>query len=271
MSFFYNVYGDLMKIYLDYVFLLNFAFDFLLLLAVSMILKRNIKIKKILYGALIGGISIFALFIKLNTIQLFLFKVIISILMTLITFSYKNIGYTIKNISYLYMVSVLLGGALYAINIQFSYANEGFIFYHKNFSVNVIILLITSPIILYIYIKQARALKVNYSKYHQVDIVYHDQKIKLNAFLDTGNQLVDPVTKIPIIVVKEKTIRPSENYLLIPYTTISGVSMMQCVKPDLVEIDGKKIQKKILLGVAKNLNMEGIECILNPLLMEEIE
>ena len=70
-----------MKIYLDLVFFINFVFDFLLLLTVNIILKRNISIFRILIGSIIGGISIFLLFIKLNSITLFLFKLIISILM----------------------------------------------------------------------------------------------------------------------------------------------------------------------------------------------
>ena len=120
LSFFYNNFGDDMKVYLDYVFFLNFSFDFLLLLTVSIILRRNIPIKRIILGALVGGISIFLSFIKLNSIQLFLFKLIISILMIIVPFSYKNIRYTIKNISYLYLSSIVFGGALNLLNIQFS-------------------------------------------------------------------------------------------------------------------------------------------------------
>ena len=68
-----------MKIYIDLVFFINFMFDMLLLLTVNIVLKRNISFKKILYGSIIGGLSIFLLFIRLNTITLFLFKIIITI------------------------------------------------------------------------------------------------------------------------------------------------------------------------------------------------
>lgn len=258
-----------MKVYLDYVFFLNFAFDFLLLLSVSIILRRNVKMKKIILGAFIGGISIFTLFIQLNTIELFFFKLIISILMILTTFSFKNIKYTLKNISYLYMSSMVLGGALYFLNIQFSYSHEGLVFYHNGLSINLIVLIIMSPIIIYTYVRQALNLKNNYSKYHKVNIEYHHKKLNLNAFLDTGNQLVDPITKYPIIIIEEKNLKNITDFMLVPYTTISGTSMLRCIKPDIVEIDGKIVEKKLLLGLIKNLNMEGIECILNPILMEE--
>ena len=269
MSFFYNNYGDDMKVYLDYVFFLNFSFDFLLLLTVSMILRRNVSIKKIILGALVGGTSIFLLFLPLNNSELFLFKVVISILMVFVTFHYKNIKYMLKNISYLYLTSILLGGALYLLNIQFSYSHEGIIFYHNGFSINFILVIITTPIILYTYIKQTLNLKNNYAEFHKVNIQYQNKRLKLNAFLDTGNRLVDPVTKLPIIIIEEQQIKNIENFMFVPYHTISGFSMLRCVKIDEIEIDGKIIHKKTLLGLTKKINMEGIECILNPLLMEE--
>ena len=58
-----------MKIYLDLILLLNFGFDFILLLSVSLILRRNVKIYKILIGAFIGSISILTLFININSMD----------------------------------------------------------------------------------------------------------------------------------------------------------------------------------------------------------
>ena len=99
--FFYNYFGDYVKIYLDIIMLLNFAIDFILLLTVSLILKRNIKITRIMLGAFIGGISILFLFFNINSIILFLFKLIISVIMILITFGFKTIKYTLVNLLYL--------------------------------------------------------------------------------------------------------------------------------------------------------------------------
>ena len=192
-----------MKVYLDYIFFINFMFDFLLLLSVSIILRRNIKIKRIILGALIGGVTIFTLFLRMNSLELFLFKIIISILMILITFGYMNIKYTIKNLIYLYISSMFLGGILYFLNIEFSYHQEGLVFYHNGLSINIIVLLIISPIIIYTYVKQLLDLKTNYSKYYKIDIKYKNKIIKLNAYLDTGNKLFDPITHIPIIIAKD--------------------------------------------------------------------
>lgn len=259
-----------MKIYLDYIFIINFLFDALLLLSVATILRRNISLKKILLGALIGGISIFTLFIKINNLELFLFKIIISILMILTTFSFKNIKYTIKNLSYLYMSSMILGGTLYFFNIQFSYKQEGLIFYHNGLGVNLIFLILFSPIIIYTYIRQAKELKNTYSKYYKVNVKYKNKEFKLNGFLDTGNKLVDPITNYPIVIVEESYFKDIENFMMVPYNTISGNGLMKCIIPEEIEINKKKYNKKIILGLSKNIKMEGIDCILNPILVEEI-
>ena len=93
-----------MKIYIDIIMLLNFFFDFILLLTVSIVLKRNASIKRIIFGAFIGGLSMLFLFFEFTTFTLFIFKIFISILMVLITFGYYDLKYTFKNILYLYLM-----------------------------------------------------------------------------------------------------------------------------------------------------------------------
>ena len=122
--------------------ILNFFFDFILLLSVSILLRRNVSIYKIMGGAFIGGISIIFLFIELNNLTLFFYKLIISILMILISFGYKNIKYTFKNILYLYTASIILGGFLYFLNVEFAYKQYGLVFIHQGLSINVIFLII---------------------------------------------------------------------------------------------------------------------------------
>lgn len=262
-----------MKLYLDLIFILNFLFDLLLLLVVGIILKRNSKLSRLLLGALVGSISIFILFININSFQLFIYKIIISILMILIAFGYKNLKYTSRNLFYLYINSIILGGFLYLLNIQFSYEQTGFIFYHQGLSINWIILLITSPIILYIYSKQIILLKNNYANYYLIDIYFKDgTKKKLSAFLDTGNQLIDPYKKRPIILVNEKEVSKcyhKEDILLVPYETINNHGLLKCIIPSKVNISGIGERKKVLIGIAEQkIKMDGIDCILHTKLLE---
>ena len=141
-----------MKIYVDLVFLLNIFFDFILLLSVSLILRRNVSIKRIIFGGITGGSSIFLLFLNITKFELFLIKIVIAFLMVIVTFKYRNLKYTLKNFVYLYIVSIVLGGFLYLINIELSYDRSGIIFINNGLSINIVLLIIASPLLLYLYI-----------------------------------------------------------------------------------------------------------------------
>lgn len=259
-----------MKIYIDLILLLNFGFDFLLLLSVSIILRRNAEIYKLLLGAFIGSISVLTLFIKITSFELFVIKIFISILMCLISFKYRNIKYTLKNILYLYISSIILGGTLYLLNIEFSYKNQGIIFYKNKISINFIILVIISPIIIYIYIKEAKQLKNNYSNYHKVEIKIRDKIIKCTGFIDTGNKLKDPYKKRPIILINNNYIDEKNLKIYVPVHTILGTNLIECIKINELKIDDKTIKKEVLLGfINKKIKIDGIECLLSNEIMEE--
>lgn len=260
-----------MKIYLDVVLLINFGFDFILLLSVSLILKRNTKIYKLLIGAFIGSISILTLFAKINSLQLFFIKIIISILMCISAFKYKNLKYTIKNIIFLYISSIVLGGALYLLNIEFSYKNQGIIFYKNKLSINFVVLIIMSPIILYIYIKESKNLKNNYSNYRNVEIYINNDKLKYTGYIDTGNKLKDPYKKRPIILINNNYIQKKDiNKIFVPAHTIIGIKIIECIKINKLKIDNKEIKKEVLLGfIDKKIKIDGIDCLLNTEIMEE--
>ena len=252
-----------MKIYLDLVFFINFSFDFLLLLTVKIILKRNIELIRILFGSLIGALSIFLLFLRLNSFTLFLLKLIISILMIITTFGVKDREYFFKNFLYLYFVSIVLGGFLYFLNIEFSYKNVGLIFFHNGFSINFILLLILSPVILYFYIKQVKELRVQNSYHYTVEFTYNRKKYKYSAYLDTGNKLYDPYTHKPIIILYDKSIN-IKNPIYIPYSTVDNNGLLKAFKINKIVIDGKEINKKIIIALSnKPLNMDGVDMLLH--------
>ena len=258
-----------MKVYIDLILITNFLFDFILLLTTSIILKRNSKIIKIILGALFGSLTIFLLFIRFNTIELFFFKIIVSIGMILISFGFRNYRYFFKNMYYLYMTSIVLGGIIYFINIQFSYKNEGLLFIANGVSINVIVGFILSIIILQKYIKQIKLLKINHNKYYKIRIYLKNEKIlELNAFLDTGNKLVDPYRKFPIILVNEDKINTKEKNILVPYHTVNGEGLLKCIKPNKVYIEGVGFKNKLFIGLSSSINIDGVDCILNERLLE---
>ena len=258
-----------MKVYLDLVMILNFFIDFILLLTVSIVLKRKVNIKRIILGAFLGGISILFLFFNINSFLLFIFKLIISILMVIITFKYENIKYTLINILYLYITSIILGGFLYLLNIEFSYKHVGIIFINNGLSINFIILIIISPVILYIYIKQNKLLKYTYSNYYDVELIKNNKSYKYIGYMDSGNVLVDSLTNKKVILIdKRKILFNIKEFRLIPYMGVNGMNMIKVVKIDKLIFNNKEYDN-VLLGIMDNISLDGVDIILNRKLLEE--
>ena len=253
-----------MTIYIDLVLFINFMFDFNLLLALNILLKRQRKIRWILIGSLFGSLSILLLFFQLSYFTLFLFKLIVASIMILITFGYKNIQTFKDNLGYLYILSVILGGGLYLINDHFGYKSSGLLFISEDYSINLILIFILTPTLLFLYIKESKKLKLNYSKYYNINIVLDDSTINLTAFLDTGNKLIDPITKKPVILVEKQLIKfDNKKILYVPYKSLNKQNILKCIKPKYIILEGKKV-KTVLIGLSEaKFNIPGINCILN--------
>ncbi len=263
-----------MKIYIDLIILLNFFLDFILLLSVNIILRRNVSIKKIVLGALIGGLSIVFLFTKISSTMLFAFKILISILMVLTTFSYRNFKYMFNNLIYLYLLSIILGGFLYYVNNELSYKNVGLIFFHNGISINLFLVVILSPIIITIYVFKSRKLKEEYSKEYEVDITFLNNKtINLTGFLDTGNNLYDPYKKRPIVIINKEVLgNYNPRCILVPCITVKSKEFIKCFKIKKIVINGKEIEDECLIGISDNkFKIEGVDLLLHKKIIKEIE
>lgn len=249
-----------MTVYIDLVCIINFIYDFLIFLTVSFTLKRNRKIYYYILSSLIGVLSIFLLFLKINNVILFLLKILISIIMVIVAFGYKSIKYTISNIIYFYMTSIILAGFLYLIKGNSS-----------NFNLNYIVLLIIGPIILFIYYKSNKKLKNTYSDYYKIKIVFDNIEYNLVSFYDNGNNLKDPISRKSIIIVENSRLEKIYNIrspVYVPVITVKGTHLMKCFKPSYIILNDKKIYN-YLIGESSIKFSDGVECLLNKSLKED--
>ena len=109
-----------MKIYIDLFFLFNIIMDYIIITSVSILLKRKTSIWRIIISSVIGGLSSLLMFTTVNNI---LVEGISVIVMVLISFKYVDIRYTIKNIFYMYILSILLGGLLYLFELPINFSS----------------------------------------------------------------------------------------------------------------------------------------------------
>ena len=260
-----------MKVYVDLIFFINFFYDFLLLLTVDIVLKRKRHIKWHLLSAFFGALSIFLLFLKINNTILLLLKILTSIIMSLVSFKFISLKYTLNNLAYLYMTSVILAGFLYYLSLQFSLEHSGLIFFFDGMSINYVVLIIIAPIILYWYINSSKKMKNTYNLYYPLEVHFQNRSIKCLSLFDSGNRLKDPVSKKAVIIVDSKFLKDIYhlyNPIYVKYQTISDEGLMKCFKPSYIVINNKKIYN-YLIGESKTKLKDGVGAILNIKLMED--
>lgn len=238
--------------YIELIYILNFLLDYMILFGTKRLLKINTNIKRLLLASLIGSLTTNILFININSISLFIIKVIVSIIMNLIAFKKENI---IKNTTYFYLISIIIGGTIYLFDIKVSY-------------LKLIILVLIPPIIIYLFVKEQINYKLNYKDKYIVRITIEDKVYNLEGFIDTGNHLKDPITKKSVILVNLEI--PLNKVLYIPYKALNTEGIIPCIKPEKIEIDNKLITN-CLVGISKDkITIPGINCILPNKLKEEL-
>lgn len=229
-----------MKVYLDLIIILNFFYDTLIVLAVSILLKNRVSLKRVFLSSLIGELSLITLFIRLDNIFLLLLKLILSLIMVFISFGKNNY---FNNLFYFYIITIILGGSSYLIN-------------GSNMYTNLVLMIILSPIIITLYIINARRIKKELTIVHDVIIVDSDNTIKLRGIMDTGNNVVCPITRLPVVFVSDKLKLDSDKLFVVPYRTIDNEGVLNCKMPDEFIMDGKIV--KCLVATSSSINTSEI-------------
>ena len=252
-------------VYIDLLVIQDLIYNYVILLGVSILLTRITNLKKIFLSSTIGTIPLIFLFLNVNNIIMSFISLFFSIIMSIISFSYKDILYTIKNIFYMYTTSIFIAGSINLINVNLLPTTN-------NYLLTVIILIIISPIITYIYIKSISKFKNNYSNYYKVDIyLKEEKKITVTAFLDTGNKLIDPYKRRPIILINKSLIdTQNKKIILVPYNTVNNSDLLKCIIPKKIFIHNIGYRTNFLIGLMDEVNIEGVDCILNQKLLERI-
>ena len=256
-----------MTIYVDGLLFLNFYLDFLLLLTTVVILKRNVKIFRIILGAFFGSLTILVLFFEIGSLELFFIKLYLSFIMCIVCFGYHNLKSFLTNIGCFYIVSILLGGFLYFLNITFSYKQKGLVFFNDGISVNALFLIIVSPVILCFYIKQVKVFKQKIAYSFKTNIYIGRKVLNLNGYLDSGNTLC--YKNRPVILTNiDNNFRNKKIY--IPYIVIGGSGLLECIKVRKVEVIGLGVFENVYLGFNKDFNLAGADVLLNGLMKGEM-
>lgn len=240
-----------MKIYLEYIFIINFLLDFMILYGTKRILKKNSSNIRLIISSLIGSTTTFILLLNISNNLLFIIKIIISITMIITAFGSNNLK---ENILYFYLISIIIGGLIYLFDLK------------TNPYLNMLLITILTPIIIYILIKEYNNFKTTIKDKYIVNIYIKNKQYNLEGFIDTGNRLKSPISNKDVILVNLNI--PLENIIYVPYKALNTTGVIPCIKPEKVLVDGKIISN-CLIGISKDkFSLNGENCILPNILKE---
>ena len=277
-------------VYIDVLFIVNLIINYILIWTTAKISKTNTSIVRMLIGAALGALYAVVMFFPAFKIYYTVIaKLIFSMLLIAVTFNIEKVKHFLRVLGVFYVVSFTFGGAalglFYFTNVGAyvgALLSNGIIYFNLPWKV-----LIISTLTAYVIIRitwvviQRKTAKEN--MYTLLSIVFDDKSICVNALLDTGNSLYDPISAFPVIVVEFEAIKDllpqdiqdifsesNENDLsliskvmynsmwasrfrLIPFTSLGKENgMLIGFKPDEVEIidcESKRDIRDIIVGI----------------------
>lgn len=202
-------------IYLDVFFLLNFIVAYMIILITSKIIRKTVNKSRIclaagLYG-LYNVLILKPLFIHLiNTVLL---NVIAAAVMVVIAFGYGEMKIYFRNLLMTIVVSAGFLGVisyLYYFTVMGKYTRS-VLCGSTNRVVNGRRFMISSfmaYILLDIFIKIVNRLRKNESVYFDVKLTFNGKSVVAKALYDTGNSLIEPVSKRDVHVAEYGLLKP---------------------------------------------------------------
>ncbi|MEB3100623.1 sigma-E processing peptidase SpoIIGA [Ferviditalea candida] len=304
-----------MVIYLDLVFLTNFFIDATTLATTAWTRKIRFKRWRIAAAALLGASYVMMMFIpSLSVLFTFVVKFLFSVAMLLIAFGFGGLQNFVKNISVFYLINFVAAGGIFALHYLLLSSNDvmnGILLARTRGFINpagiglvFVIIMFTAMIFFYrsVFVSSKRRKQVT-DYLAEVCVSIGERVTICTGLIDTGNQLYDPLTRTPVMVMesvlwqedfppawmnliqKEEVERIlleleqvdfqwSERLRLVPYRGVNKqASFMLALKPDKVVIRYRNSVTevgKVLIGLdGGKLSSDGsYRAIIHPQLME---
>jgi stage II sporulation protein GA (sporulation sigma-E factor processing peptidase) len=200
-----------LAVYLDIIWLLNFLFDSLLLYLTALVLKRDFRYWRLFIGGLIGSCIILLSITPLNAYLGHPFvKLMFSVIMVLTVFGYKRFKYFISGLMTFYLTTFLVGGSLigihYFIQFDLNLSSSVFLANVKGFGdpISWLFVVLGFPIAWHFSKRNFDRIDVAKIQYNQLillEIKLDGKSYLFKGLVDSGNQLYDPISKMPVTFV----------------------------------------------------------------------
>lgn len=266
--------------YIDVLILTNIFVNYFIFAITKKFLKTTISKKRIIIASILGGIYSLIVLVNFSIMELILIKTIMALTLTYILFDFYNIRAFTKNLLCFIGVNALFAGILYGIWFFIKPYNmivqNGVPYFAISAPTLAIFTIITYGIltlISYLYSKNE-----NSSSLATLQITCNDITANVTALYDTGNNLSDIFTGLPIVVCEYESIKElfpdavadffkgldivstddlihfNKKSRIIPTSTISGMTSLPAFSPDktILTKDNKHKKIDIIIAVTNN-------------------
>lgn len=199
-------------VYIDVLMVENILMNFMLLYAVNRFCKCKASILRLSLASFFGALYILTVFLpELYVLYSLSMKIIISIIMIIIAFSPYTLRQIVKLLLLFYITAFLACGAIMGV---FYLSDMNVEVVNGNFSINNISAyhIIIGSIVAISIVKVAFDFLENHYSMEKrrikLDVFQDGKKCELNALVDTGNTLRDPLTGNHVIVAFINAISP---------------------------------------------------------------
>ncbi len=232
-----------LTVYLDILFFVNFTVNSVILLLCIRLSGLKVKFLRILISGLIGafyGIAVYLSWGKpLNNGA---FKLLVSAMMVIIATGRVGFKKFFYCLIMLYAVSFICSGALMALVYLKGESIFGGVKY-----INLLLSLLVSAITVFciLYVKAKKALR----EVKKIKVCVNGKEVNLNALVDTGNMLTEPISGMPVAIVEGKALNNiigdghNLKIRLIPYKSLGcDCDMLTGFIPDSFTVDKANVK-----------------------------
>lgn len=296
-----------MQIYIEWIWLLNFLIDWMILLLTQSITRHTAKKFRVILASFFGSLVVpIHIILPSLPIDAWPVKVLHSFLMIWIAFGFKNVAIYLKLLGTFYFMTFALGGGLFAIHfllMNADYTTSDQIIQTEQ--LQSIFVVAAFPIV-YLFTKHRmdkhKIEQLHQSFYYQVTINWQGKHVPTTGYMDSGNHLVDPMTQTPVIIVDQTLLEhwfdhqeiellkaeyeqiqngslaqlSYDGFRLLPYQGVNGNYMLMLVfKPKSIHIHLEETAieyQKVLIGIQfGHLAADNsYHCLLHPHLLKQI-
>lgn len=219
-----------MIVYLDVLLLENFLINFFLIVVTMQLSSNKLRYRMVVLSSVMGSFyTLMIFFDKLSIFTNIISKFLVVVLMIKIVLWSKGYLQVLKVSIIFFVTSIAFSGFCFFFAMAENSYNIAGAFTIENYSsksllFSTMILYLTSYRI-YVYMK-GRNISKNFI--YDLEFNFKGNKIVTKGFLDTGNELVEPATMLPVIILERRIcnfyIIDEKEAFNIPYKLVNGTS-----------------------------------------------